>query len=191
MGWFFSKAALLTFGGAYAVLPYVFDGAVGHHGWLTVPQMMAGLALGEATPGPLIMVVSFVGFVGGYTQEMLGAQGPFFAGVAAACLVTWFTFLPSFLFIFAGGPLVESTRDDLHFSAPLTAITAAVVGVILNLAFFFGYHVLWPEGWTERFDWVAATIALGAAIALFRLKRGIIEVIAVSAMVGLALSLTL
>lgn len=185
MGWFFTKAALLTFGGAYAVLPYVYQGAVGHYGWLTPTQMIDGLALGETTPGPLIMVVAFVGFVGGYVKAMFGPDALFLAGAVAASLVTWFTFLPSFLFILAGGPLVESTHNDLKFTAPLTAITAAVVGVILNLALFLGYHVLWPDGFTGHFDWVSALIAVGAAVALFRFKRNVIHVIAVCALLGL------
>lgn len=186
MGWFFTKAALLTFGGAYAVLPYVYQGAVGHYGWLSPAQMIDGLALGETTPGPLIMVVAFVGFVGGYVQPMFGADHPFLAGAVAASLVTWFTFLPSFLFILAGGPLVESTHNELKFTAPLTGITAAVVGVILNLALFFGYHVLWPAGFEGHFDWPSALIALAAAIALFRYKRGVIQVLTACALVGLA-----
>jgi chromate transporter len=185
MSWFFTKAALLTFGGAYAVLPYVYQGAVGHYGWLTPAQMIDGLALGETTPGPLIMVVAFVGFVGGYVKALFGPDALFLAGTVAASLVTWFTFLPSFLFILAGGPLVESTHGDLKFTAPLTAITAAVVGVILNLALFFGYHVLWPEGLGGSFDGVSALIALGAALALFRFKRNVIHVIVTSAVVGL------
>ncbi len=188
MGWFFTKAALLTFGGAYAVLPYVYQGAVGHYGWLTAPQMMDGLALGETTPGPLIMVVAFVGFVGAYVKALFGPDALFLAGAVAASMVTWFTFLPSFLFIMAGGPLVESSHDDLTFTAPLTAITAAVVGVILNLALFFGYHVLWPQGFTGSFDWVSALIALGAAVALFRFKSNVIHVIAACAVLGLLLS---
>jgi len=187
MGWFFTKAALLTFGGAYAVLPYVYQGAVGHYGWLTPAQMIDGLALGETTPGPLIMVVAFVGFVGGYVKAVFGPDAPFLAGALAAALVTWFTFLPSFLFILAGGPLVESTHGNIKFTAPLTAITAAVVGVILNLALFFGYHVLWPEGFSGSFDWLSALIALGAAVALFRFKCQVIHVIAACAMVGLIL----
>ena len=146
MGWFFTKAALLTFGGAYAVLPYVYQGAVEHYGWLTAPQMIDGLALGETTPGPLIMVVAFVGFVGGWTKAIFGPDALFMAGAVAAVVVTFFTFLPSFVFILLGGPLVETTHGELRFTAPLTAITAAVVGVILNLAVFFAYHVLWPQG---------------------------------------------
>jgi chromate transporter len=186
MGWFFTKAALLTFGGAYAVLPYVYQGAVGHYGWLTPTQMIDGLALGETTPGPLIMVVAFVGFVGGYAGEFFGPELKFAAGAVAATLVTWFTFLPSFLLILAGGPLVESTRGQLKFTAPLTAITAAVVGVILNLALFFGYHVLWPTGFGGRFDWLSAGIALAAAVALLRFKRSVIQVILACAVAGLA-----
>ncbi|TAH48145.1 MAG: chromate efflux transporter [Betaproteobacteria bacterium] len=185
MGWFFTKAALLTFGGAYAVLPYVYQGGVEHYGWLSATQMIDGLALGETTPGPLIMVVAFVGFVGGYLKALFGPDALFLAGAAAAALVTWFTFLPSFLFILAGGPLVESTHGDLKFTAPLTAITAAVVGVILNLALFFGYHVLWPQGFAGPFDRVSALIAIAAAIALFRYKRNVIHVIAACAVVGL------
>ena len=185
MGWFFSKTALLTFGGAYAVLPYVYQGAVGHYGWLSPTQMIDGLALGETTPGPLIMVVAFVGFVGGYVKQLFGPDALFLAGAVAASLVTWFTFLPSFLFILAGGPLVESTHNALKFTAPLTAITAAVVGVILNLALFFGYHVLWPAGFAGHFDAVSALIALGATIALFRFKRNVIQVIVACALVGL------
>lgn len=186
MGWFFSKAALLTFGGAYAVLPYVYQGAVDAYHWLTPLQMMDGLALGETTPGPLIMVVAFVGFVGGYGKAVFGPESLFLAGAVAACLVTWFTFLPSFIFILGGGPLIETTHNDLKFTAPLTAITAAVVGVILNLALFFGYHVLWPQGLGGSIDWISALIALLAAIALLRFQRNIIHVIAACAVLGLA-----
>ncbi|HNC53378.1 MAG TPA: chromate efflux transporter [Accumulibacter sp.] len=191
MGWFFTKAALLTFGGAYAVLPYVYQGAVGHYGWLTPTQMIDGLALGETTPGPLIMVVAFVGFVGGYARALCGPDALFLGGAVAASLVTWFTFLPSFLFIFAGGPLIESTHDDLKFTAPLTAITAAVVGVILNLGLFFGYHVLWPKGFAGSFDWLSASIALLAATALFRYQTNVIHVILVCAVGGLLLQTVL
>jgi chromate transporter len=189
MSWFFTKAALLTFGGAYAVLPYVYQGAVGDYGWLTPVQMIDGLALGETTPGPLIMVVAFVGFVGAYVAAPFGAGNVFLAGAVAASLVTWFTFLPSFLFILAGAPFVESTHNDLKFTAPLTAITAAVVGAIINLALFFGYHVLWPSGFTGWFDWISALIAIGAAIALLRFKAHVIAVIAACAVVGLLVRL--
>ncbi len=146
--------------------------------------MIDGLALGETTPGPLIMVVAFVGFVGGYVNQFLGPEAPFLAGALAACLVTWFTFLPSFVFILAGGPLVESTRGNLRFTAPMTAITAAVVGVIVNLALFFGYHVLWPKGFADSVDFAAALILCTAALALFRFKQGVVRIIAVSALIG-------
>ncbi|MBI3370085.1 MAG: chromate transporter, partial [Burkholderiales bacterium] len=182
----FTKAALLTFGGAYAVLPYVYQGAVEAAHWLTPTQMIDGLALGETTPGPLIMVVAFVAFVGGWSQAMLGPDALFAAGALAALLVTWFTFLPSFIFILAGGPLVEATHGDLRFTAPLAAITAAVVGVIVNLALFFGWHVWWPDG--VRFDPFAAVLTVAAAIALIRFKRGVIEVIFASAAAGLAIT---
>lgn len=188
MAWFFTKAAFLTFGGAYAVLPYVYQGAVEHFGWLTATQMIDGLALGETTPGPLIIVVAFVGFVGGYVKAVFGAESLFVAGALAACIVTWFTFLPSFIFILTGGPLVETTHHDLKFTAPLTAITAAVVGVILNLALFFGYHVLWPAGFSGHFDVTAALISIAAAIALFKFKINVLYVIGVCALLGLLLS---
>jgi chromate transporter len=189
MGGFFTKAALLTFGGAYAVLPYVYQGAVEHQHWLTAAQMIDGLALGETTPGPLIMVVAFVGFVGGWTRQVLGPDALVAGAVLGATVATWFTFLPSFVFILLGGPLVETTHRNLKFVAPLTAITAAVVGVILNLALFFAYHVLWPQGFAGRFDAASAAIAVAAAVALFRFKRGVMEVIGGAAVIGLAVSL--
>jgi chromate transporter len=174
----------LTFGGAYAVLPYVYQGAVGHYGWLQPTQMMDGLALGETTPGPLIMVVAFVGFLGGWKLPMLGPDHLLLAGALAACVVTFFTFLPSFLFILIGGPVIEATHGDLHFTAPLTAITAAVVGVIVNLALFFALHALWPAGWGGPFDAVAALIALVAAVALIRFKVSVMKLIACCAAFG-------
>ncbi|MCZ8285477.1 MAG: chromate transporter, partial [Bacteroidia bacterium] len=193
MGWFFTKAALLTFGGAYAVLPYVYQGAVEQFQWLTGPQMIDGLALGETTPGPLIMVVAFVGFMGGWAKQVLGPDMLFLGAALAASVVTWFTFLPSFLFILAGGPLVESTHGKLHFTAPLTAITAAVVGVIASLALFFLAHIALRAdaggSWWTRVDFYALAITLGAALALLRYKRGVIEVIFASALAGLLLRL--
>jgi chromate transporter len=189
MGWFFTKAALLTFGGAYAVLPYVYQGAVEQHQWLTGAQMIDGLALGETTPGPLIMVVAFVGFLGGWVREVLGPDALFLGAALAATVVTFFTFLPSFIFILAGGPLVEATHGRLGFTAPLSAITAAVVGVILNLALFFAWHVFWPEGFAGRFDAVSAAIAAAAAIALFRFKVGVMPLLAACAAIGLGATL--
>lgn len=187
MGWFFTKAALLTFGGAYAVLPYVYQGAVEHYHWLSATQMIDGLALGETTPGPLIMVVTFVGFVAGWAKEIFGPDQLFLAGATAATVVTYFTFMPSFLFILAGGPLVESTHGNLKFTAPLSAITAAVVGVILNLAVFFAWHVFWPQGFEGHFDGIAALIGAGALLALFRYKAGVIPVIGACGAAGLLL----
>ena len=189
MAWFFTKAALMTFGGAYAVLPYVYQGAVEHFQWLTAMQMIDGLALGETTPGPLIMVVSFVGFAGGWTKALFGPDALLLAGAVAATVVTFFTFLPSFLFIFLGGPFIESTHGKLKFTAPLTGITAAVVGVIVNLAVFFAYHVLWPRGLGGTFEWASALIGLGAAVALLRFKVGVIPVVLTCGLAGLALTL--
>ena len=172
-----------------------------HYAWLTPTQMIDGLALGETTPGPLIMVVAFVGFIGGYSHAdatlALSGGNALLAGCVAATVVTWFTFLPSFLFILAGGPLVESTHGDLRFTAPLSAITAAVVGVIVNLALFFAYHVFWPHGFGPALagvatpEWPALVIAALAALALFRFKRGVVEVILSSALLGLGAQLGL
>jgi chromate transporter len=188
MAWFFTKAALLTFGGAYAVLPYVYQGGVEHYQWLTAAQMIDGLALGETTPGPLIMVVAFVGFIGGWTRAIF-PDSLFWSGAVAATVVTFFTFLPSFFFIFTGGPLIETTHNDLKFTAPLSAITGAVVGVIVNLAMFFGYHVLWPAGFSGRFEAWAMLIGVAAAITLFRFKVGVIPVILASGLAGYLLFL--
>jgi chromate transporter len=185
MGWFFTKAALMTFGGAYAVLPYVVQGAVEHYGWLSAPQMIDGLALGETTPGPLIIVVAFVGFVGGWTHALFGPVALSAAGAAGAAAATLFTFIPSFVFILAGGPLVESTRGNLRLTAPLTAISAAVVGVIASLAVFFGGHVFIAGGQLQP---AAIGIGIAAAVALFRYKVGTIKLIASCAAAGLVLS---
>lgn len=189
MGWFFTKAAMLTFGGAYAVLPYVYQGAVEQHHWLSGAQMIDGLALGETTPGPLIMVVAFVGFVGGWLQRVAGPDAVFLGGALAATVVTFFTFLPSFVLILAGGPAIEATHGKLGFTAPLSAITAAVVGVILNLALFFAYHVLWPNGFGGQFDGLSAVISLAALAALFRFKAGVLPVLGSCALAGLCVSL--
>ena len=191
MGSFFTKAAFLTIGGAYAVLPYVYQGGVEHYGWLTGPQMMDGLALGEATPGPLIMIVTWVGYLGGVAKGVY--DNPVAAGLAGASVATFFTFLPSFLFILAGGPLVEATRDELKFTAPLTGITAAVVGVILNLAAFFAWHTFWPQATAEApfagtFDWFPVVVAIASFVALWKYKADIMKVIGVTALVGLAYS---
>ena len=189
MGWFFSKAALLTFGGAYAVLPYVYQGSVETFNGLTPAQMMDGLALGETTPGPLIMIVSFIGFVGGWAHQALGpAAGPLAGAVAGAVVATWFTFLPSFVFILAGGPLVESTRGKLHMTAPLTGISAAVTGVIASLAVFFGRHVFYADSPVPHWDWTTIAISAAASVALLRYKAGPIKLILACAIAGLVLS---
>lgn len=184
LGWFFSKAALVTFGGAYAVLPYVVQAAVGHYGWLTTTQMMDGLALGETTPGPLIMIVAFVGFVAAWQTQALGADQLLLAAITGAGIATFFTFFPSFIFIFAGAPWVEASRGKLSWSAPLSAITAAVVGVIFNLALFFAGHVLWPQGAEGRLDIAAALMILAALFALWRLRWNVIPVLFLCALAG-------
>ena len=183
IAWFFSKAAMVTFGGAYAVLPYVYQGGVEHYGWLTGSQMIDGLALGETTPGPLIMVVAFIGFVATAMQGVV-SESILLAGIVGASLATFFTFLPSFIFIFAGAPFIEMTRENLRFSVPLAGITAAVVGVIINLALFFAYHVFWPQGFAGHFEWPALIIFILGFLALFRFKIGVIPVIVTSGLLG-------
>ena len=184
LGWFFTKAALLTFGGAYAVLPYVYQGAVDHFHWLSATQMIDGLALGETTPGPLIMIVTFVGFLGGWNS----AGGAALAAITGACVATYFTFLPSFVFILAGGPVVEASRDDLRLTAPLTGISAAVVGVIASLAVFFAQHVFRTDKALMQWDWIAVVIALAAGVALMRFKAGTIRVLFACGLAGLVVS---
>ncbi len=183
MAQFFTQAALVTFGGAYAVLPYVTQAAVEKYQWLTIAQMMDGLALGETTPGPLILILTFVGYLGGVNEAVAGSR--LAAGFIAASVVTFYTFLPSFMMIFAGAPLIESTRRSLRLQAPLTGITAAVVGVIASLAIFFAQHTFWPKGLGGYFDWMTAVIAVAAFVALWKFKRGVIETIAVCAVIGL------
>jgi chromate transporter len=177
MGWFFTKAALVTFGGAYAVLPYVVQAAVDQYQWLNAEQMMAGLALGETTPGPLIMVVAFVGYLGAAQESGV------WMGVAAACVATWFTFLPSFVFILAGGPFIESTHGKLAFTAPLKAISAAVVGAIASLAVLFIMHTAVS---TQKIDVAAIALMLLAAWLLFRRQWSVVRLIALCALLGLA-----
>ena len=189
MARFFTRVALLSFGGAYAVLPYVAQGAVEQFGWLSASQMLDGLALGETTPGPLIMVVAFVGFMGGWNQGLgtdLGDGGSRWIVAVAATLVTvWFTFLPSFGFILAGAPLVEASRNDLRLGGPLTAITAAVVGVIASLAVFFSGPVLWPSGSANG---LGCLVLAAALFALLRLKWSVLQLIGTAALTGALLS---
>jgi chromate transporter len=187
MGYFFTKAAFLTIGGAYAVLPYVYQGGVEQYAWLTAAQMMDGLALGEATPGPLIMIVTWIGYLGGTTKAVF--DNTIWAGIAGAGVATFFTFLPSFLFILAGGPLVEATRDEPHFTAPLTGITAGIVGVILNLAVFFAWHTFWPPGIAatailDNLQLYPLLLAVLAFIALWKYRLDIMTVILTGAALG-------
>jgi chromate transporter len=179
-GLFFSKAALVTIGGAYAVLPYVSQMAVEHYGWLSQRQMMAGLGLAETTPGPLIMVLQFVGFVAAWQNP--GDLPPLAAGALGAAITTWVTFLPCFLFVFLGAPHVEGLRERPAISTMLTGITAAVVGVILNLAIWFAEHALWPEA--GGIDGFVAVVAVGAWLAMERFKIGVIPTLAACAGLG-------
>lgn len=180
MGLFFSQAAVVTFGGAYAVLPYVAQQAVETHGWLNAAQMMSGLALAETTPGPLIMVLQFVGFVGGWQNP--GSLTPAAAAVLCAALTTWVTFLPSFLFILTGGPHIEKISALPWLSGALSGITAAVVGVVLNLAVDFTRHALWPSG--GGIDWFFGVLAVAAFVALQRFHWGLLPVIALCGLAG-------
>ncbi|MEY4938692.1 MAG: hypothetical protein RIQ93_427 [Verrucomicrobiota bacterium] len=180
-GLFFSKAAMVTFGGAYAVLPYVGQQAVENYHWLAAPQMLDGLGLAETTPGPLIMVVQFVGFLGGWNQP--GAGSPLAMATLGAAITTWTTFVPCFLWIFLGAPHVEQLRGNNRVGSVLTTVTAAVVGVVFNLAIWFGLHVFFPGGKVDAF-----TVALGLAafLALWRFKMDVVAVILTSGAVGLA-----
>jgi chromate transporter len=180
-GLFFSKAAMVTFGGAYAVLPYVSQQAVEHYGWLIDTQMLDGLGLAETTPGPLIIVLQFVGFVGAWQQP--GGFSPLGAATLGAVITTWATFAPCFLCIFLGAPYVERLRGNVLLNAALSAITAAVVGVILNLAVWFGWHILRPE--VGRIDWFAAGLTASAFAALVRWKWDVVPVVMAGALAGL------
>ena len=181
-GLFFSKAALVTFGGAYAVLPYVAQQAVDTYGWLTHQQMMSGLALAETTPGPLIMVLQFVGFVGGWQQP--GSLNPFLSATLGAAITSWVTFLPGFLFVFIGAPHIERLGEVRGLSAALTAVTASVVGVILNLGVRFAKDALWPA--SGPFDSFVAVVCIAAFTAMRGFKVSLVRVIGCSALLGLA-----
>ncbi len=178
---FFSKAAMVTFGGAYAVLPYVSQQAVETHGWLTAPQMLDGLGLAETTPGPLIMVLQFVGFLGGWNQP--GTLPPLLSATLGAFITTWTTFIPCFLWIFLGAPHIEQLRGNEKLTTALSAVTAAVVGVILNLAVWFGLHVLFPGAHTV--DWFAVAVCAVAFAGMVRWKWGVIPVVLGAGMTGL------
>jgi len=177
---FFTKAAFLTFGGAYAVLAYIAQAGVEQYAWLTGPQMIDGLGLAETTPGPLIMVVQFVGFMAGWNHS--AGWSPVVAGMVGSLVATYFTFLPCFLFVFLGGPYIEKFRDNATLSAALSSITAAVVGVVLNLAVWFGLQVLMPA--TAGFNWFAAVIGLAVFISIQWFKVGIMTAIAAAGIFG-------
>ncbi len=179
MARFFTQVALLSFGGAYAVLPYVSQGAVTNFGWLQPAQMLDGLALGETTPGPLIMVVAFVGFMGGWNAS--GALG---LAWLAGLVVVWFTFLPSFAFILIGAPFVEASRDKPRLLAPLAAITAMLTGVIASLAVVLAGPVLWPQGVAGGMDWVALLMVALALVLLLGARWRVLSVIGAAALVG-------
>jgi chromate transporter len=197
-GVFFSKAALVTFGGAYSVLSYVAQQAVETYRWLTPGQMLDGLSMAETTPGPLIQVVQFVGFIGAYGQP--GNLTPLTAGVIGSIVTTWVTFAPCFLFIFVGAPFVEYLRQNRWLTAALRGISAAVVGVVLNLALWFALHTLFAEVRTvdagpvhlllpvpATLDWRAALVSAGSMLALFRWKIGVLPLLGAAALVGVLL----
>jgi chromate transporter len=177
MSWFFTKAAFLTFGGAYAVLPYVYQASVEQFQWLTSTQILDGLALGEVTPGPLIMIVAFVGFLGSFKQELLGIENLFWAGALGAIVATWFTFLPSFMFILLGAPLVEMSKQYDKLNQILKFITASVVGMILHLGSFFMIHVYWPKGFTQHPELISIGITLISLYLLFIRRWSIMQII--------------
>ncbi len=182
-GVFFSKAATVTFGGAYAVLPYVSQQAVETQGWLAPGQMLDGLGLAETTPGPLIMVLQFVGFMGGWNHP--DGLPPLAAATLGALITTWTTFTPCFLWVLVGAPYIERLRGNRRLSATLSTITAAVVGVVLNLAVWFGWHVLFPHGFAGTPDWFGIALCAGAFLALQRLKWEVIPVVLASGVLGL------
>jgi chromate transporter len=186
-GIFFSKAAVVTFGGAYAVLPYVAQQALFHYGWLKPGQMMDGLGLAETTPGPLIMVLQFVGFMGGW-QHPQGLP-PLLAATLGAVLTTWATFTPCFLWIFLGGPYIEKLRGNIKLTAALSAVTAAVVGVVLNLAVWFALNALFPPH--RGLDCFALALTIIAFIGMLRWKWDIIPVIIGSGLAGLLFKLAI
>lgn len=195
IGGFFSLMAVVTFGGAYAVLAYVAQAAVTSFGWLSPGQMVDGLGLAETTPGPLILVLQFVGFAAAYRHA--GAMSPLLAGSLGSLLTLWVTFVPCFFWIFLGAPYIERLRQNRALAAALGAITAAVVGVIMNLALWFALHVVFGKvesvGWgvelpvLSSLDWRAALLSAAAMVAMFRLKLGMLPTLAGSALAGLAL----
>jgi chromate transporter len=186
---FFSLAALVTFGGAYAVLAYVTQVAAGSYGWITHTQAIDGLALAETTPGPLIMVLQFIGFMAGWNNPQGMSQTA--SAVTGALIATYCTFLPCFFFIFLGAPYIEVLRGNKNLTGALTGVTAAVVGVILNLALVFGLAVIWPHGVAGGTDWFAAALTVAAFIALYRFKIDVLWVVLTGGLMGLGRTLLL
>lgn len=180
-GLFFSKAAVVTFGGAYAVLPYVAQQAVENHGWLTAPEMLDGLGLAETTPGPLILVLQYVGFLGAWSHP--GSFPPLVAATLGAAMTTWMTFVPGFLFIFLGAPYIEALRGQKLLTAALSTITAAVVGVVLNLTVWFAASVIAPE--SRPIDGFAAAVSVVVFVGLMRFKWDVVRVVLVCGALGL------
>ena len=179
---FFTQAALVTFGGAYAVLAYVTQAAAGAFGWITRVQAVDGLALAETTPGPLIMVLQFVGFMAAWRNPQ--GLSPTASDITGALITTYTTFLFCFIFIFIGAPYIEVLRGNRKLSAALSGITAAVVGVILNLALVFGAAVIWPNGFQGGTEWFAAAISAAAFVALYLLKADVLLVVIVGGLLG-------
>ena len=183
---FFSQAALVTFGGAYALLPYVFQNIIESHGWLTSQQMIDGLALGESTPGPLIMIVTYVGFIVGWYNDILNLGSPITGALICAILATFFTFLPSFAFIFIGAPLIELTKDNKSLEIPLNFITSAVVGLIVNLGYMLAYNSLWTDNnGTKNFDIHLLILIVFSLLALTKAKVGIVPLLITLALTGM------
>lgn len=182
---FFTQAALVTFGGAYAVLAYVSQAAAGSFGWITQSQAVDGLALAETTPGPLIMVLQFIGFIAAWNNPV-GGMSPAQSGIIGALITTYVTFLPSFLFIFIGAPYIESLRNNQNLTGALSGVTAAVVGVVLNLALVFGVAVIFPSGLSGNIDWFSAVVSIAAFIALYKFKADVLLVVLIGGLIGLA-----
>jgi chromate transporter len=187
---FFSKAAMVTFGGAYALLPYVFQNIIESHGWLTSQQMIDGLALGESTPGPLIMIVTYVGFIVGWYNDILGLGSPLFGALLCASIATFFTFLPSFAFIFIGAPVIELSKKNKALEVPLNFITSAVVGLIANLGYMLAYNSLWIDnGGTENFDIHLFILIVLSLLAIIKAKVGVLPLLLTLGLTGMMMKL--
>jgi len=187
---FFSKAAMVTFGGAYALLPYVFQNIIESHGWLTSQQMIDGLALGESTPGPLIMIVTYVGFIVGWYNDILGLGSPLFGALLCASIATFFTFLPSFAFIFIGAPVIELSKKNKALEVPLNFITSAVVGLIANLGYMLAYNSLWTDnGGTENFDIHLFILIVLSLLAIIKAKVGVLPLLLTLGLTGMMMKL--